>query len=59
MSTPLKSERKVTQCKVKAKPFICSSACMRTSERKLSFGHTMVETPDPFRTLQLSIIGLA
>ena len=25
----------------------------------LSFGHTMVETPDPIRTLQLSIIGLA
>ncbi len=25
----------------------------------LSFGHTMVETPDPIRTLKLSIIGLA
>ena len=24
-----------------------------------SFGHTMVETPDPIRTLKLSTIGLA
>ena len=33
--------------------------CLLLQHSLMSFGHTMVETPDPFRTLQLSIIGLA
>ena len=34
-------------------------ACQLSHSYVALFGHTMVETPDPIRTLKLSIIGLA